>query len=87
MLRDYVAEKLPQCVVTPLEGTYLVWVDVSALGIPVDELCDRLLTEGRVWVNPGTMYGPETGRGYIRINIACPRSRLLEGLARICKVL
>ena len=87
VLRDYVAEKLPQCVVTPLEGTYLVWVDVSALGIPVDELCDRLLTEGRVWVNPGTMYGPETGRGYIRINIACPRSRLLEGLARICKVL
>ena len=87
VLRDFVAEKLPQCIVTPLEGTYLVWVDVSAFGIPVDELCNRLLTEGRVWVNPGTMYGPETGRGYIRINIACPRSRLLEGLARICQVL
>ena len=82
-LRDYFAEHLPQCLVTPLEGTYLVWVDVSALGIPVDELCNRLLTEARVWVNPGTMYGPETGRGYIRINIACPRSRLLEGLDRI----
>ena len=87
VLRDFVAEKLLQCVVTPLEGTYLVWVDVSALTDSVDALCDRLLTEGRVWVNPGTMYGPETGRGYIRINIACPRSRLLEGLSRISKVL
>ena len=86
-LRDFFAEHLPQCLVTPLEGTYLVWVDVSALGIPVDELCNRLLTEVRVWVNPGTMYGPETGRGYIRINIACPRSRLLEGLERIRRYL
>ena len=86
-LRDFIAEKLPQFKVTPLEGTYLVWVDVSALGIPVDKLCNRLLTEARVWVNPGTMYGPETGRGYIRINIACPRSRLLEGLDRIRRVL
>ena len=83
MLRDFFAEKLPQCIVTPLEGTYLVWVDVSAITNSVDELCERLLNEGRVWVNPGTMYGPETGRGYIRINIACPRARLLEGLQRI----
>ena len=86
-LRDFFAGHLPQFKVTPLEGTYLVWVDVSALGIPVDELCNRLLTEARVWVNPGTMYGPETGRGYIRINIACPRSRLLEGLDRIRRFL
>ena len=82
-LCDFFAEKLPQCKVTPLEGTYLVWVDVSALGIPVEKLCDRLLAEGRVWVNPGTMYGPETGRGFIRINIACPRSLMMEGLRRM----
>ena len=87
VLRDFFAAHLPQCLVTPLEGTYLVWVDVSALTDSVDALCDRLLTEGHVWVNPGTMYGPETGRGYIRINIACPRSRLIEGLSRIRKVL
>ena len=86
-LCDFFAAHLPQCIVTPLEGTYLVWVDVSALTHSVDDLCDRLLNEGHVWVNPGTMYGPETGRGYIRINIACPRSRLIEGLSRIRKVL
>jgi len=38
-------------------------------------------------VNPGTMYGPETGKGYIRINIACPRSQLMEGLRRIAVML
>ena len=82
-LCQFFAEHLPQLVVTHLEGTYLVWVDVSTLGIPVDQLCDRLLQEAHVWVNPGTMYGPVTGRGYIRINIACPRARLLEGLERM----
>ena len=83
VLCQFFAQHLPHLVVTPLEGTYLVWVDVSALGFPVDQLCDRLLHEAHVWVNPGTMYGPETGRGYIRINIACPRARLIEGLERM----
>ncbi len=86
-LCQFFAEHLPQFTVCKLEGTYLPWVDVSALGIPVDQLCDRLLTEGKVWVNPGTMYGPETGKGYIRINIACPRSQLMEGLRRIAVML
>ena len=86
-LCQFFAEHLPQFTVCKLEGTYLPWVDVSALGIPVDQLSDRLLTEGKVWVNPGTMYGPETGKGYIRINIACPRSQLMEGLRRIAVML
>ena len=86
-LYRFFAEQLPQCAVTTLEGTYLVWVDVSMLGIPVDELCRRLLVEGHVRVNPGTMYGPETGRGFIRINIACPRALLMEGLRRMAGVM
>ena len=51
------------------------------------ELCDRLLSEASVWINPGTMYGPETGKGYVRFNIACPRSRLQEALNRIAEVI
>lgn len=86
-LCQFFAEQLPTLVVSKLEGTYLVWVDVSALGIPVEQLCDRLLQEAHVRVNPGTMYGPETGKGYIRINIACPRSLLMEGLRRMEKVI
>ena len=85
-LCEFVARELPQLEVSRLEGTYLPWVDVSRLGVPVEQLCDRLLREGRVWVNPGTMYGPVSGRGYVRLNIACPRAQLMEGLRRIKRV-
>ena len=86
-LRDFIAENLPLWVLCRLEGTYLPWVDVSAMGISEQKLCDRLLAEAHVWVNPGTMYGPETGRGYIRLYIATQRSRLEEALVRIRKAL
>ena len=86
VLRDFIEEKLPQLKVTRLEGTYLVWVDHRALGIATDDLFNRLLNDGHVWVCPGTMYGKQTGEGYIRINIACPRSQLMEALRRIEKV-
>jgi len=86
-LCHFVAEHLPMLTVCRLEGTYLPWVDVSALALSSQELAERLLREGRVWVNPGTMYGPVTGEGYIRLNIACPRSLLMEGLRRMAAVI
>ena len=82
----FAAEHLPQWKVCRLEGTYLPWVDISALGITAQAYADRLLSEAKVWVNPGTMYGPQTGEGYIRLNIACPRSRLMEALERIASI-
>ena len=83
VLCDFIDKNLPLWKVCRLEGTYLPWVDVSAMGIPVDSLCERLLKEAKVWINPGTMYGPETGKGYVRFNIATQRSRLVEALERI----
>ena len=86
-LCDFVAQHLPQWKVMPLEGTYLVWVDVSAALAESDDsvatYCDKILEETKVWLNPGTMYGPQSGEGYLRINIACPRSLLMEALERI----
>ena len=85
-LCDFAAHHLPQWRVMPLEGTYLVWVDVSAAIVPggsATVYCDHLLQQTGVWLNPGTMYGPVSGEGYLRINIACPRSLLMEALERI----
>ena len=79
-------EQLPQWKVLKLEGTYLPWVDITATGMTSDALADLLLREAKVMVNSGTMYGAQTGEGYIRLNIACPRVRMLEGLERIKKV-
>ena len=86
MLCAFAAEHLPKWKVCRLEGTYLPWVDISALSITSQEYCNCLLSEAKVWVNPGTMYGPVSGEGYIRMNIACPRSRLLEALERIAEI-
>ena len=85
-LRDFAVQHLPQWKVMPLEGTYLVWVDVSACCDSVTTYCEELLEKARVWLNPGTMYGPQSGQGYVRINIACPRSLLMEALNRIVKI-
>ena len=81
------AEALPQCPVTTLEGTYLMWVDIRATGKTSRQVTDHLLRKAKVYVNPGTMYGEATGEGYIRINLATRRNLLEEGIMRIIKSL
>ena len=86
-LCEFVEANIPQWKVCKLEGTYLPWIDISAMNTTAQDLCDKLLDEAKVWLNPGTMYGPQSGEGYIRINIATQRSRLIEALNRIRKVI
>ena len=83
---EVLGERLPQLRVLPLEGTYLVWIDCSGLDLSSAEIVRLLEEEGRVMVNGGEMYG-ETEGCFIRLNIACPRKLLLEGLDRICRTL
>ena len=93
-LRAYFAEHLPTLPIATLEGTYLVWVDVSALlkrqnkcqqpttggQFTATDLEHKLLSDHHVWVNGSEMYG---AKGFIRINIAMPRERMMDGLKRI----
>ena len=53
------------------------------MNVTSQALSEKLLKEAKVWVNPGTMYGPQSGEGFVRINIATQRSRLKEALLRI----
>ena len=64
------------------EGTYLLWVDCSDLGFTDDELIQFMIREAKVGLNPGSNYGSE-GEQFMRINIACPRATLEEGISRI----
>lgn len=80
-------EALPQCPVTTLEGTYLMWVDIRATGKTSRQVTDHLLRKAKVYVNCGTMYGDSAGEGFIRINLATRRSLLEEGIMRIIKSL
>ena len=77
---DLLKERLKEWPVCDLEGTYLVWVDCRRLGLASEKIEEELLREENVWVNAGTMYGTD---GFIRINLACPRALLSEGLDRL----
>lgn len=80
-MAEFCRRELAEFPITRLEGTYLVWMDCSSLGMSSDALEHALLDDARLWLNAGTMYGAE-GEGYMRWNIACPRSVMLDGLNR-----
>lgn len=84
-LRQLFEERLSRYPVLPLEGTYLVWIDCRATGLGSDRTTLRLQEEQNLMVNSGTLYGPG-GEGFIRLNIACPRAVLADGLERMVRV-
>ena len=72
--------------VTPTDALYLAWIDFRELAMPSAELHDFLLRRARLWLDQGTKFGAE-GEGFMRINLACPRSvvdQALERLAGAC---
>ncbi|WP_150266912.1 MalY/PatB family protein [Paenibacillus tepidiphilus] len=77
----FLQEKLPQVKVMQPEGTYLLWVDCRPLGLDVEELKRLMYREAKVAFTEGSIFGEE-GRGFLRINLACPRSILAEALER-----
>ena len=87
LLKDTFAKEVPNYEVLKLEGTYLAWVDIRKSGLTANALTEKLLCEGKVQVNSGVIYSKNDGEGYIRINLACPRATLQEGLKRIVSVL
>lgn len=72
--------------VTPTDALYLAWIDCRRLGMPAPELHDFLLRKARLWLDHGTKFG-EAGAGFMRINLACPRSLVDEALLRLANAL
>lgn len=86
LLKEFIAAHLPNVKVIPLDATYLVWLDCTAVGKSADEIMYELLEDHKLWINSGTMYG-QAGEGFLRINIATPQSVLRIGLDILLKVL
>ena len=82
---EYVKENMPKVKVSPLEATYLMWFDCRALGMEQQEMIERM-NKAHVRVNDGMFFG-EMGRGFIRLNIGCPRSQVMAALERMKTVL
>ena len=64
------------------EGTYLLWLDFSSYSLTDRELRDTLIHKGKVVLNPGISFGPQ-GSQHMRLNLACSKETLEEGLLRI----
>jgi cysteine-S-conjugate beta-lyase len=79
---QYINENLPALKPMKADATYLLWIDCRELGLSDEELKEKLLYKGKLALEPGTKYG-EGGEGFVRMNLACPRETLNEGLKRL----
>lgn len=83
---SFLSRRLPAVRAFPLEGTYLAFLDMRAVGLSDDELTNRLQREGGVWLDEGRKFG-RGGQGMQRLNLACPRATLSDGLERVARAL
>lgn len=88
--RDYVAGYLakhhPQVKVTPIEATYLLWMDFRALGMDNEALEALMQKDARLFLDEGYVFG-EDGSGFERMNLACPKSVVEAAMARLTAAL
>ena len=80
--RDFLEKRIPEIRLVEPEGTYLIWLDCSGLGISYKELEKLVVEDARLWLDAGKIFGAETAL-FERINIACPRSTLKQALEQL----
>ena len=85
-IQKFIAEKLPQIHIIAPQGTYLMWLDCSGLGLTGEELEDLMLNKAHVWPDMGTMFGEKSGQ-FIRLALACPRSVVEEVMNRLYRAI
>lgn len=81
-VEDYLAQNLPQIKLIRPEGTYLVWLDCSALGLDAASREKWLWHKAHLWLDGGGIFGA-AGANFERINVACPKATLLQGLEQL----
>ena len=83
-VEKYVSENIPEISVVKGNATYLVWIDISKIGIPSDEAAARIRKETGLYLSAGTAYG-DSGKDFLRMNVACTRANLEDGLGRLAQ--
>lgn len=81
-VQEFLNKYLPSINLIKPEGTFLAWLDLNALNLPPKTIENLLLERGKLLVNQGYTFGTGGG-GFIRINVACPRSTLEEAMKRL----
>lgn len=83
---EFVNKYIPQLRIIKPEATYILWIDCSKLNIDSQTLVDKIYELGKVRLASGITYGKNADK-FIRINIACPKELLEDGLQRIQKTI
>lgn len=82
---DYAIRELtsaiPALKIAKPHGTYLLWIDYRGTGFTETEIMDKLLSKGKLALDPGSKYG-EAGLGFLRMNVATPLSVVQDGVKR-----
>lgn len=86
LVEDFMAANIPEIAVYPLEGTYLQWWDCRGLGMDYKELEHFMKHNAHLILDEGYIFG-ETGKGFERINLACPAHVLQAALERLSDAL
>ncbi len=81
-VKKFLEERLPQIYLVPSKATYLLWLDCSKITDNASELTKIIREKTGLYLSSGEQYG-NCGKAFIRMNIACPRSTLLDGLMRL----
>ena len=81
---DFLRERLPMLHLVPAEATYLLWIDCARVCPDSVALTEFIRARTGLYLSEGAEYG-ENGRPFVRMNIACPRTRLQDGLDRFAE--
>ena len=81
-VREFVEEHIPQMGVVSSQATYLLWLDCQALPGTAAEIAGKIRKKTGLYLTQGGQYG-RAGEHFLRLNVACPRSTLEDGLARL----
>ena len=82
--RKFIEERIPDIKLVETEGTYLLWLDFRKLNLSENELEELIITKAKLWLDSGRIFG-DAGKGFQRINVACPRKTLTEALEKLEK--
>lgn len=81
-VRDFIEYNLPDIQVVPSQATYLLWLDCSGIVEDAEDLVSFIRKDSGLYLTEGKEYGA-CGKAFIRLNPACPRGRLEEGMRRL----
>ena len=82
VVKNFLERELPLIHLVPSDATYLLWLDCGQITDNAGPLADSIREKTGLYLSEGGQYG-KTGERFLRMNIACPRSRLLDGLERL----